>query len=73
MAKRRKFSDEFKREAVRLVSQSGVTKSQIGRELVPNVERVEIPDASHVMQEDNPPATNEAILGLRERSRGGCG
>ena len=33
MAKRRKFSDEFKREAVRLASQSGVTKSQIGREL----------------------------------------
>ena len=33
MAKRRKFSDEFKREAVRLATQSGVAKSQIGREL----------------------------------------
>jgi transposase len=33
MRKRRKFSDEFKREAVRLATQSGVTKSQIGREL----------------------------------------
>jgi transposase len=33
MAKRRKFSDEFKREAVRLATQSGVTKSQVGREL----------------------------------------
>ncbi len=33
MAKRRKFSGEYKREAVRLASQSGVTKSQIGREL----------------------------------------
>ena len=33
MATRRKFSDEFKREAVRLATQSGVTKSQISREL----------------------------------------
>ena len=33
MAKRRKFSDEFKREAARLASQSGVTKAQDGREL----------------------------------------
>jgi len=33
MARRRKFSDEFKREAVRLATQSGVTKSQISREL----------------------------------------
>ncbi len=33
MARRRKFSDEFKREAARLASQSGVTKSQVGREL----------------------------------------
>jgi len=33
MASRRKFSDEFKREAVRLATQSGVTKSQISREL----------------------------------------
>ncbi len=38
-------------------------------ELLPNVERVEIPDASHVMQEDNPPATNEAILGFLGRHR----
>ena len=33
MATRRKFSDEFKREAVRLATQPGVTKSQVGREL----------------------------------------
>ena len=33
MATRRKFSDEYKREAVRLATQAGVTKSQIGREL----------------------------------------
>jgi transposase len=33
MAKRRKFSDEFKREAVRMATQPGVTKSQVGREL----------------------------------------
>ncbi len=33
MASRRRFSDEYKREAVRLTTQSGVTKSQIGREL----------------------------------------
>ncbi len=33
MASRRKFSDEYKREAVRLSTQPGVTKSQVGREL----------------------------------------
>ena len=33
MRRRRKFSDEFKQEAVRLATQSGVTKSQVGREL----------------------------------------
>ncbi len=33
MASRRKFSDEYKREAARLATQSGVTKSQVGREL----------------------------------------
>ncbi len=33
MARRRKFSDEYKREAVRLATQPGVSKSQVGREL----------------------------------------
>ena len=33
MPKRRNYSAEFKREAVALASQHGVTKSQIGREL----------------------------------------
>ncbi len=33
MASRRKFSDEYKREAVRLANEPGVTKSQVGREL----------------------------------------
>ena len=33
MATRRKFSDEYKREAVQLATQPGVTKSQIGRDL----------------------------------------
>ncbi len=33
MASRRKFSDEYKREAVRLATEPGVTKSQVGREL----------------------------------------
>ncbi len=33
MGKRRKFSDEFKREAVVLADQPGVTKAQVGREL----------------------------------------
>jgi len=33
MPKRRKYSAEFKREAVALASQPGVTKAQIGREL----------------------------------------
>ncbi len=33
-------------------------------ELLSNVERVEIPDASHLMYEDNPVAVNEAIVGF---------
>ena len=33
MSKRRKYSDEFKREAVQLTTHPGVTKSQIAREL----------------------------------------
>ena len=33
MGKRRKFSDEFKREAVALANQPGLTKAQVGREL----------------------------------------
>ena len=33
MASRRKFSDEYKREAVRLATQPGVTKSQVASEL----------------------------------------
>ena len=33
MVSRRKFSDEYKREAARLANESGVTKSQAGREL----------------------------------------
>ncbi len=33
MGKRRKFSEEFKREAVALANQPGVTKAQVGREL----------------------------------------
>ncbi len=30
-------------------------------ELLPIVERIEIPDASHAMHEENPPAVNEAV------------
>ena len=33
MGKRRKFSDEFKHEAVALAKQPGITKAQVGREL----------------------------------------
>jgi transposase len=33
MVRRRKFSDEYKREAVRLATQPGVTKSQVAQEL----------------------------------------
>jgi transposase len=33
VVKRRKFSDEYKREAAQLASQPGVTKTQVGREL----------------------------------------
>jgi len=31
-------------------------------ELLPNVGRIEVPDASHIMHEDNPGVVNEAIL-----------
>ena len=33
MVRRKKFSDEYKREAVRLATQLGVTKSQVTQEL----------------------------------------
>ena len=33
MSKRRKYSDEFKREAVQMTTHPGVSKSQIAREL----------------------------------------
>jgi transposase len=33
MVRRRKFSDEYKREAVRMATQPGVTKSQVAQEL----------------------------------------
>ena len=33
MERRRKFSDEYKREAVQMALQPGVTKSQVAREL----------------------------------------
>jgi pimeloyl-ACP methyl ester carboxylesterase len=36
-------------------------------ELIPNLERVDIPDASHLMHEDNATALNQAILGFLGR------
>jgi pimeloyl-ACP methyl ester carboxylesterase len=33
-------------------------------ELLPNVRRIEVPDASHIMHEDNPQVVNEAIAGF---------
>jgi pimeloyl-ACP methyl ester carboxylesterase len=38
-------------------------------ELLPIVERAEIPDASHLMHEENAPAVNEVILGFLGRHR----
>jgi len=38
-------------------------------ELLPIVERIEIPDASHLMHEDNPTAVNKAILDFVGRHR----
>ena len=38
-------------------------------ELLPIVERVEIPGASHLMHEENAPAVNEAIVGFLGRHR----
>ena len=37
-------------------------------ELIPSVERVTIPAASHFMHEENPEATNSALLGFLERA-----
>ncbi|MGH0035318.1 MAG: alpha/beta fold hydrolase [Myxococcota bacterium] len=39
-------------------------------ELLPIVERVEIPGASHAMHEENAPAVNDVILGFLDRHRG---
>jgi len=39
-------------------------------ELLPNVERIEISDASHIMHEENAPAVNEAILAFIGRHQG---
>ncbi len=36
-------------------------------ELLPDMERVEIPDASHLMHEDNAAAVNEVIVGFLDR------
>jgi pimeloyl-ACP methyl ester carboxylesterase len=38
-------------------------------ELLPEMERVEIPDASHLMHEDNAAVVNEVILGFLGRHR----
>jgi pimeloyl-ACP methyl ester carboxylesterase len=38
-------------------------------ELLPDMERVEIPDASHLMHEDNAAVVNEVILGFLGRHR----
>jgi pimeloyl-ACP methyl ester carboxylesterase len=40
-------------------------------ELLPIVEHVEIPDASHAMHEENAPAVNEAIVGFLAQRRPG--
>jgi pimeloyl-ACP methyl ester carboxylesterase len=40
-------------------------------ELLPNTRRVEIPDASHSMHDENALAVNEAILAFLGRQRGG--
>jgi pimeloyl-ACP methyl ester carboxylesterase len=40
-------------------------------EILPNTERVEIPNASHLMHEENAPAVNEEILAFLDRHRDG--
>ncbi len=40
MPKRRKYSAEYKREAVAMTNQPGITKSQIGRELGVNPQMI---------------------------------
>jgi pimeloyl-ACP methyl ester carboxylesterase len=51
-------------------SQAGVhLLMDLLEELLPNAEGLEIPNASHDMHLDNPPAVNDAILGFIERQR----
>jgi pimeloyl-ACP methyl ester carboxylesterase len=42
-------------------------------ELLPRVERVEIPEASHAMHEENAAAVNDAIVRFLGRRRGTAG
>jgi len=37
--------------------------------LLPNAEKIVIPDASHLMHEENAPAVNEAIVGFLGQHR----
>lgn len=39
------------------------------QELLPHVERAEIPDASHIMHEDNPAVYNATVLSFLARQR----
>jgi len=48
MASRRKFSDEYKREVLRLATEPGVTKSQVGRE--PVVRSIDAPMAAGLIE-----------------------
>ena len=62
MASRRKFSDEYKREAVRLATEPGVTKSQVGRELGINAKWPGYPRGQHLVR-------RQASLGQAPQAR----
>jgi pimeloyl-ACP methyl ester carboxylesterase len=42
-------------------------------QLLPRSQRVDIPGASHIMHEDNPPEYNSALLSFLRQSREGAG
>ena len=62
----------FRGEAVRIVRETSpplLRRTLTGKleSLLPNVERVEIPNASHMMHEQNPIGFNQAVLAFLYR------
>ena len=68
MVRRKKFSDEYKREAVRLATQLGVTKSQVAQELGINANLL-----GRVGSSPQNCDIREAVLCSEEATKRGCG